>query len=91
MKYRTKPCVIEAERFDNYETFKNKLQNRSLPEWILIAYDNTVIYDDVGSYYIETLEGDHLISDGDYIIRGLIGELYPCKPEVFHKKYELVE
>lgn len=40
---------------------------------------------------IKTLEGEMLASDGDYIIKGLRGEFYPCKPDVFHKKYELIE
>ena len=38
----------------------------------------------------KTLEGDMMASVGDFIIKGLIGEFYPCKPDVFHKKYEEV-
>jgi hypothetical protein len=40
---------------------------------------------------IPTLEGDHLASPGDWIIRGIQGELYPCKPDIFAATYELVE
>lgn len=40
---------------------------------------------------IETLEGDLHISNGDYIIKGVKGEFYPCKPDVFEASYELVE
>ena len=40
--------------------------------------------------YIETLEGRMEISDGDYIITGVKGERYPCKPEIFHMTYEEV-
>ena len=40
---------------------------------------------------IKTLEGDMQASEGDYIIKGLRGEFYPCKPDVFEKKYELSE
>lgn len=40
---------------------------------------------------IPTLEGDHLASEGDFIIRGVNGEFYPCKPDIFWKTYELVE
>ena len=39
---------------------------------------------------IHTLEGDHLVSWGDYIIKGVNGELYPCKPEIFEATYEAV-
>lgn len=41
--------------------------------------------------YIETLEGKHYISPGDYIITGIKGERYPCKPDIFEATYELVE
>ena len=40
---------------------------------------------------IHTLEGDMLASEGDYIITGVNGEKYPCKPDIFEKTYELVE
>jgi len=40
--------------------------------------------------YINTLEGRHFINDGDYIIQGVQGELYPCKPDIFHAAYEKV-
>jgi len=39
---------------------------------------------------IHTLEGDHLASVGDYIIKGVQGEFYPCKPDIFKKTYEMV-
>ena len=38
--------------------------------------------------YIETLEGDHLVREGDYVIKGIKGEFYPCKPEIFKELYE---
>lgn len=40
---------------------------------------------------IHTIEGDMLASPGDYIITGINGEKYPCKPDIFEKTYELVE
>ena len=41
--------------------------------------------------YIETLEGDHKATKGDYIIKGVKGEFYPCKPDIFEMSYEEVE
>jgi hypothetical protein len=41
--------------------------------------------------YINTLEGKHFISPGDYIITGIKGERYPCKPDIFHATYEPVD
>ena len=43
------------------------------------------------SPYIKTLEGDMIVSLGDYIIKGVNGEFYPCKPDIFEKTYEAVE
>jgi len=42
-------------------------------------------------HLIETLEGDHLVSPGDWIITGVKGEHYPCKPDIFEMTYEAVE
>ncbi|MEN1893151.1 hypothetical protein [Staphylococcus nepalensis] len=41
--------------------------------------------------YINTLEGDMLVNKGDYIIKGINNELYPCKPDIFHKTYEVTQ
>lgn len=43
-----------------------------------------------GGLYIKTLEGEHLASVGDYIIRGVKGEYYPCKPDIFAMTYDRV-
>jgi hypothetical protein len=43
-----------------------------------------------GHYFIETLEGNHHVSNGDWIIRGVNGEFYPCKPGIFEKTCEEV-
>ena len=42
------------------------------------------------TYFIQTLEGEMKANPGDYIIEGIAGELYPCKPDIFHKTYEKV-
>ncbi|MFQ3906204.1 hypothetical protein ABLV94_13670 [Staphylococcus sp. Mo2-7] len=41
--------------------------------------------------YVNTLEGDMLVNKGDYIIKGVNGEVYPCKPDIFHKTYEVTQ
>jgi len=41
-------------------------------------------------YVIETLEGDMIVNDGDWIIRGIKGEYYPCKPDIFDATYERI-
>lgn len=47
------------------------------------------LMDDHG--YIDTLEGGHTVCPGDYIIKGVQGEFYPCKPDIFEQTYEAVE
>lgn len=76
-KFRKKPVVIEAERF-----FEGK---SPLPFSTL-----GVCCFDGARWHIPTLEGDMTISDGDYVIRGVKGEFYPCKPDIFEVTYEPV-
>lgn len=91
MKYRKKPVIIEAFQFDG------DLQDRAgtfyVPEWAEKAYKDGTMYftGPALELYIDTLEGTHHASVGDYIIRGVNGEIYPCKPDIFHKTYEMEE
>jgi hypothetical protein len=78
-RYRTKPCEIEAVLWNG----ENEKEIFDFTEGAYyINRDNDLI--------IETLEGDMRTDVGDYIIKGLRGEFYPCKPDVFKKKYELI-
>jgi len=81
VKYRKKPVVIEAEQWEG-----------SKESWDRIMAMGNVPWKpgDMGSktFTITTLEGDHLVGDGDYVIRGVKGEFYPCKPDIFEMTYE---
>lgn len=83
MKYRKKPVIIEALRWDSTENIIK------IKKWL---GDNLISEprDGVGvvGYWIKTLEGNMMISYGDYIIKGVNGEFYPCKPDIFQKTYE---
>lgn len=81
-RYRTKPCEIEAIQFTG--TDENKIE---LHRFMGFQY----YVDENGNVVIPTLEGNMNASVGDYIIKGLRGEFYPCKPDVFEKKYELIK
>ncbi len=79
-KYRTKPVVIDAMRFT--EETKDRVFH-----WITCnCYPDRK--DGQPILVIQTLEGDMIASLGDYIIKGVLGEFYPCKPEAFEAKYE---
>ena len=90
MKYRKKPVVIEAFQYD--EDLITIYSIGRIPEWAKDAIDDGVIFaDEYAKVYIKTLEGNMLANVDDYIIQGINGELYPCKPDIFEKTYELVE
>lgn len=80
MKFRAKPCEIEAMKWTG----------RNVAEIMRFVKNESAIITN-GVLIIKTLEGDMVASTGDYIIRGLRGEYYPCKPDVFQKKYEPCE
>lgn len=85
-KYRKKPVVVEAEQFIVWN-------NRETPAFIKLHDVTFPVYkNDNGEPYviIPTLEGQHIASNLDWIIKGIKDELYPCKPDIFEKTYELV-
>jgi hypothetical protein len=89
MKYRKKPVVIEAWHF----TKKNF--TKGAPDFIKHAPNKPVtLYSQYGGDIIygeiQTLEGEMKVSENDYIIKGVQGEFYPCKPDIFKATYEVV-
>lgn len=84
MKFVKKRVVIEAVHWDG-----NKVSET--PDWILEALNSEVLVRFGDKVQVRTLEGVMTASPRDYIIRGVDGELYPCKPDIFEKTYEKVE
>lgn len=83
MKFRKKPIEIEAWQNGSGEP---------QPLWFIRAVvSGTIIVNEDYTMTIKTLEGDHLAQPNDWIIRGVKGELYPCKPDIFEATYEAVE
>ncbi|WP_413539047.1 hypothetical protein [Enterococcus malodoratus] len=90
MKYRKKPVVIEAFKYDGDLIFSNGTPYA--PDWAMEANENGVfVWEGQGDLYIKTLEGNMLVTLGDFVIKGVQGELYPCKPDIFAETYEKVE
>lgn len=91
MKYRKKPVVIEAVQWTG-ENLKEIIDfsglHPSAEKWTWEQYE--IIVKSQG-LKIFTLEGNHEASIGDFIIKGVHGEFYPCKPDIFAKTYEPVE
>lgn len=85
-KFRKKPVVIEAYKWDG--------EWYTIPTWISeyrYRDKRCSIIAASASINIPTLEGDMLASLGDWIIKGVKGELYPCKPDIFEQTYERVD
>lgn len=93
-KYRKKPVVIDAVQLTNHL----RADASSWPDWLVAARHKN--REEVGAVYpraqiaasssmmIHTLEGVMEAQLGDYIIRGIKGELYPCKPDIFEATYD---
>jgi len=92
MKFRKKPVVIEAEQYKEgmEDGFEERFTHHLNPGQ---SYGIQTSEEDVAVQvpYIETLEGRHLITKGDWIITGIQGERYPCKPDIFNETYDAVE
>lgn len=87
MKYRKKPVIIDAFKWTA------DIEQTEDPEWVVDAIKRGDIwFNNVGTsevtMEIKTLEGNHIANRGDFIIRGVAGEIYPCKPDIFEKTYE---
>lgn len=80
MKFRKKPIVIEAIQYTGC--------GNSWEECDEFVSDDSLYINEDGNVYIPTLEGDMKVSVGDWIIKGVNGEFYPCKPDIFAKSYE---
>lgn len=79
--YRKKPVIIEAIRYDGknmYEIVK------------FVGVNCAILREPQKPVLINTLEGSMTANPGDWIIKGVKGEFYPCKPEIFEETYEAV-
>lgn len=82
--YRKKPVIIEAIQLKDLDTLTLML----IQEFVGLANDKVLAVSD--GVLINTLEGTMKASIGDFIIKGVEGEFYPCKPDIFEKTYEKV-
>lgn len=88
-QFRKKPVVVEARQLtkENWRV----LENWSAGQFIGNRIGPGINDLDCLGLQIHTLKGDHFAQIGDWIIRGVKGEFYPCKPDIFAATYELVE
>ena len=87
-KYRKKPVVVEAIQYQFYNKKEiDEFVGRQLAEYTKDSQEE--VYDTY--LIIPTLEGNMIADCNDWIIKGVNGEFYPCKPDIFKKTYEKVE
>lgn len=78
-RYKKKPIIIEA-----MQLFKNNIESINK----FMGKENILVDN---KFIIQTLEGDMIAYEGDYIIKGVQGEFYPCRKDIFEQTYEEVE
>lgn len=78
--YRKKPVVIQAEQYRVLDGLNSDFLKGAVCQQ---AHEGTR-----GDSHIHTLEGIHDVRDGDWVIQGVKGEFYPCKPDIFEMTYE---
>ena len=79
-KFRKRPIIIEAEQWFPPDT---PIHYNAQPDRLGVYWDGT-------GWHINTLEGSHEVTPGDWIITGIKGETYPCKPDIFEATYDSV-
>lgn len=86
-KYRKRPVVIEAVQWDG----TNSGEIAEFMQTPILTNTSLKDEDTLSKITIKTLEGNMTASVGDFIIKGVQGEFYPCKPTIFEETYESVE
>lgn len=82
-RYRKAPVEIEAWEWDG-----TVISTEEIVEWILSNGEDAWYFAHDHTIRISTLEGVMSAQPGDFIVRGIVGEFYPCKPDIFSKSYE---
>nr|DAH53169.1 MAG TPA: PGDYG protein [Caudoviricetes sp.] len=94
MKYKKRPVEVEAFKYDG--DLKDRDGNWYVPYWGVKAFENKVLhynaiaFDKEPELFVDTLEGTHLVRYGDYIVRGVKGELYNVRADIFEETYQKV-
>jgi len=90
MMFRKKPIVIEAYKFTGREQWTGWPDGWLLTQHSFVPVNITTEKDPLMKVVIYTLEGNIAGDPGDWIIKGVKGEFYPCKPDIFDATYEIV-
>lgn len=85
-KYVKKPVIIEAMRFNSWHDIDELINFCGINNVLIVLNP-----DGSNDLYIESLEGNMKVEEGDYVIKGIKGEFYPCKPDIFELTYDIID
>lgn len=85
VRYRKKPIEIDAVQWNGLWEDVPRIKEFSPDVFVRSDLDHKRQY-----LFVKTLEGEHIVSPKDWVIRGIMGEYYPCKPDIFAMTYEEV-
>ena len=90
-KYRKRPLEVYAEKWHGYKAGYLKTVNNDVINKLIETKNGDLITVPPRHALLDTLEGPHIVSPGDYIVKGIKGEFYPVKDEIFNESYELID
>ncbi len=94
MQYRKKPVVVEAWQLTVEAAHITSPREKRMPDWLVEneKVSPPLFLGNINTIHIkiDTLGGTMTASNGDFIIKGVHGEIYPCKPDIFEETYEAV-
>jgi len=91
-QYRKKLVVIDAIQFLGFSKENGQVELSERPDWLISEFGRKILFfDKPNTLTVKTLEGNMNVSIGDFIIKGVNSEFYPCKPDIFGKTYEKVD
>ncbi len=92
MRYQSNPVIVEAFKYDG--DLKGSDGKYYVPDWAVEAYEKRIMYykamrigEPPYELFIDTPAGTLHVNVGDYVIKGVKDELYPCKPDIFRERY----
>lgn len=85
MRAQKKPIIVNYWRVTDVDI------DDTIPVWLINAMAGRKVNESPNGWSINTLEGKMHANIGDYIIQGVHGELYPCKPDIFEETYDLID
>lgn len=91
MKYVNKAVIVEAVEFFGFNKTNGRAIFSGRPDWLVSEFGKKIIFtENPNTVIIRNTEHDTVVNIGEYIIKGVKGEIYTCAPDIFEANYEIV-